>query len=64
VLFKAIKPFLRANDFFVDINCRYSPMAKEIIENGYRITGFDIHPEPIQYLKNRFPDTSVRLIIE
>jgi len=56
VLFNAIKPFLRRNDIFLDINCGYSPMAKEVIENGYKITGFDIHPEPIQYLKNRFPN--------
>ncbi len=56
VLFKAIRPFLRPNDVFLDINCGYSPMAQQILENGYKITGFDIHPEPIEYLKNRFPN--------
>ena len=55
VLFKAIRPFLRPNDVFLDINCGYSPMADQILGNGYKITGFDIHPEPIEYLKNRFP---------
>ena len=55
VLFKAIKPFLRANDIFFDINCGFSPMADQILEHGYKITGFDIHPEPIEYLKSEFP---------
>jgi len=53
-LFSIIKPYLREDDRVLDVCCGYSPLANPLLEAEFRITGFDIHPSPIQYLKDKF----------
>ncbi|MQY62593.1 methyltransferase domain-containing protein [archaeon] len=55
ILFNALKPYLKQGDNILDVNCGYSPMAEYFIKEGYSILGFDIHPEPIQQLRQNHP---------
>jgi len=52
-LFSIIKPYLREEDKVLDVCCGYSPLANPLLEAEFHITGFDIHPSPIQYLKDK-----------
>jgi hypothetical protein len=55
ILLKIIKPYLKSEDSFLDIMCGYSPLVGPLTESGYHITGFDVNPEPIEYLRKHFP---------
>ena len=55
ILFNIIKPYLKLNDNFLDINCGYSPLASHVLHANHRIVGFDINPYTIRYLRRHFP---------
>lgn len=55
ILFARIRPHLWEGDKFLDSGCGYSPMAAHILEANHKITGFDIYPEAIDYLKQKIP---------
>lgn len=46
---------LKPGDKVLDALCGYSPMSGMILKKGCRLTGFDIHPEPIEWLTANRP---------
>lgn len=56
ILFDALEPYLKVRDCVLDVNCGFSPMAKELISFGCSITGFDINHLPIKHLKKTVPN--------
>ncbi len=55
ILFALLKPHLRKGDRVLDSGCGYSPMAENLLVRSYDLTGFDINPDVIAYLKNERP---------
>lgn len=49
-LFGVLGPSLRTGDRVLDALCGYSPMSERLLSGGFDLTGFDIHPEPIEWL--------------
>jgi hypothetical protein len=56
ILFSALNPFLKPGDRVLDALCGYSLMSKMLVSAGCVVTGFDCHPEPIEWLKANRPD--------
>jgi SAM-dependent methyltransferase len=58
ILYDVLKSHLLPGDRILDVNCAYSPLAKHLLADGYGITGFDVAPEPIDFLKKNHPGGS------
>jgi hypothetical protein len=54
-LFGVLGPSLRPGDRVLDALCGYSLMSERILSEGFVLTGFDIHPEPIEWLTANRP---------
>jgi len=55
-LFNLLVPHLRCEDTILDFHCGNSPLAKNLISEGYPLIGFDINSSNIDSLNERHPD--------
>jgi len=55
ILYDLLAPYLKDGDKILDVACGYSPMAKQLIQAGYAVSGFDTDAEVIKALKETYP---------
>ena len=54
-LMEALKPHLRKGEAVLDVCCGYSPLAKQLIDLGHSVVGFDYREDVIDHLRRTAP---------